>query len=75
MKIWFYEKKSKIEKIKKNRIKTKIKTQNKKNIPKIMKFIPDEKSIINQDENSRTNWPKSGWIIKRSKINDNKTNV
>jgi len=60
---------------KKNRIETKIKTQIKKNIPKIMKFIPDEKTIINQDENSRTDWPKSGWIIKRNNTIDNKINV
>jgi hypothetical protein len=40
-----------------------------------MKFIPDEKTITNQEENSRTDWPRSGWIIKRNKRADNKTNV
>ena len=60
---------------KKNKIEAKIKTQIRKNITKIMKFIPDEKTITNQEENSRTDWPRSGWIIKRNKTADNKTNV
>ena len=40
-----------------------------------MKFTPDENTIINQDENNRTDWPKSGWISKRDKTTDNKINV
>ena len=35
----------------------------------------DEKIIINHDENKRRVCPKSGWIIKRNKIIDKKTNV
>ena len=56
-------------------IEIKIETQIRKEIPKIMKFNPDEKIIINQVENIRTDWPKSGWIIKRNKTMDNKINV
>ena len=56
-------------------IKIKIETQIRKEIPKIMKFTPDEKIIINQVENIKRVWPRSGWIIKRNKTIDNKTKV
>ena len=56
-------------------IEIKIETQIRKEIPKIMKFTPDEKIIINQVENNRRVWPRSGWIIKRNKTINNKTKV
>ena len=56
-------------------IKTRIRIQDKKDIPKIIKFIPDEKIIINQDENIRRACPKSGWITNRNKISNNKIKV
>ena len=52
-----------------------MKIQIRKNVPKIIKFIPDEKIIINQVENNKRVWPRSGWIIKRNKTIDNKTKV
>ena len=58
-----------------NMTEAKIKVQIRKDIPKIIKFIPDENIIISHDENNRRVCPKSGWITKRNKTINNKINV
>ena len=60
---------------KKNKTKPRIIMQQVKDIPKIIKFIPDTKIIINQDENNKRDCPKSGWIIKKNNTIKSKINV
>ena len=47
----------------------------KKNRLKNIKFIPEQKIIVNHERNIKTDWPRSGWLNKRNKIINNKTNV